>query len=186
MRLGVADLAVGNLIFTAGAAAAGGRAAAGRHAADAQARSFRCRTTASMRSRCFRCWSTRRSRSGCSTRSRACSSRAATAVITVRNRYSRYGWYYFRALTREQVPNQGPFVPLVGARSCARWRPRASRSSARPASRLAPTAMDKIIEGGAALRRARLRAAGRRRSRDDRQRAARPERLKTASPIRRS
>ena len=34
------------------------------------------------------------------------------AVITVRNRWSRYGWYYRRRLSREQVPNQGPFVPL--------------------------------------------------------------------------
>ena len=34
------------------------------------------------------------------------------AVITVRNRWSRYGWYYHRHLSREQVPNQGPFVPL--------------------------------------------------------------------------
>ena len=36
-----------------------------------------------------------------------------SAVITVRNKCSLYGWNYFRALTREQVPNQGPFVPLA-------------------------------------------------------------------------
>lgn len=37
---------------------------------------------------------------------------AGTAVITVRNKYSLFGWSYYRALSREQVPNQGPFVPL--------------------------------------------------------------------------
>ncbi len=36
-----------------------------------------------------------------------------SAVITVRNKFSLYGWNYFRLLTREQVPNQGPFVPLA-------------------------------------------------------------------------
>jgi len=36
-----------------------------------------------------------------------------SAVITVRNKFSLYGWSYFRSLTREQVPNQGPFVPLA-------------------------------------------------------------------------
>ncbi len=34
------------------------------------------------------------------------------AVITARNRWSRYGLYYRRQLSREMVPNQGPFVPL--------------------------------------------------------------------------
>ncbi len=34
------------------------------------------------------------------------------AVITARNRWSRYGLYYRRWLSREMVPNQGPFVPL--------------------------------------------------------------------------
>ena len=38
------------------------------------------------------------------------------AVITVRNKYSLYGWSYFHSLTREQVPNQGPFVPLPARR----------------------------------------------------------------------
>jgi nitroreductase/ubiquinone/menaquinone biosynthesis C-methylase UbiE len=36
-----------------------------------------------------------------------------SAVITVRNKHSLFGWHYARALTREQVPNQGPFAPLV-------------------------------------------------------------------------
>ena len=35
------------------------------------------------------------------------------AVITVRNKHSLFGWSYYRSLTREQVPNQGPFVPLA-------------------------------------------------------------------------
>jgi ubiquinone/menaquinone biosynthesis C-methylase UbiE/nitroreductase len=36
-----------------------------------------------------------------------------TAVITVRNKHSLFGWSYFRAMAREQVPNQGPFAPLA-------------------------------------------------------------------------
>jgi nitroreductase/ubiquinone/menaquinone biosynthesis C-methylase UbiE len=39
-----------------------------------------------------------------------------TAVITVRNMHSLFGWSFCRSLSREQVPNQGPFVPL-GARA---------------------------------------------------------------------
>jgi len=34
------------------------------------------------------------------------------AVISIRNRWSRYGWYYWRRQSREQVANLGPFVPL--------------------------------------------------------------------------
>lgn len=34
------------------------------------------------------------------------------AVISARNRWSRYGLYYRRRLSREMVPNQGPFAPL--------------------------------------------------------------------------
>ena len=36
-----------------------------------------------------------------------------SGVITVRNKLSLYGWSYYRSLTREQVPNQGPFVPMA-------------------------------------------------------------------------
>jgi hypothetical protein len=49
-----------------------------------------------------------------------------SAVITVRNKQSRFGWHYARALTREQVPNQGPFAPLaardVRAMAAARFK----------------------------------------------------------------
>jgi len=36
-----------------------------------------------------------------------------SAVISVRNKHSLFGWSYYRSLSREQVPNQGPFVPLA-------------------------------------------------------------------------
>ena len=36
-----------------------------------------------------------------------------SAVISVRNKHSRFGWSFYRSLSREQVPNQGPFVPLA-------------------------------------------------------------------------
>lgn len=35
------------------------------------------------------------------------------AVISVRNKHSLFGWSFYRSLSREQVPNQGPFVPLA-------------------------------------------------------------------------
>ncbi|MBL8702710.1 MAG: nitroreductase family protein [Alphaproteobacteria bacterium] len=37
------------------------------------------------------------------------------AVISARNSRSRYGLYYRRRLSREMVPNQGPFAPLPAA-----------------------------------------------------------------------
>lgn len=39
-----------------------------------------------------------------------------SALISVRNRHSLFGWSFRRALSREQVPNQGPFVPLAARR----------------------------------------------------------------------
>jgi ubiquinone/menaquinone biosynthesis C-methylase UbiE len=36
-----------------------------------------------------------------------------TAVITVRNKYSLFGWSFYQSMIREQVPNQGPFIPLA-------------------------------------------------------------------------
>jgi ubiquinone/menaquinone biosynthesis C-methylase UbiE len=36
-----------------------------------------------------------------------------SAVISVRNKHSLFSWSYYRSLSREQVPNQGPFVPLA-------------------------------------------------------------------------
>lgn len=38
------------------------------------------------------------------------------AVVSVRNLWSRYGWVYSRRQVREQVANQGPFVPLPAPR----------------------------------------------------------------------
>jgi len=43
-----------------------------------------------------------------------------TGVISARNLHSRYGRHYRRVLSREQVPNSGPFIPLV-ARVLERW-----------------------------------------------------------------
>jgi SAM-dependent methyltransferase len=38
-----------------------------------------------------------------------------TAVISVRNLLSLYGWQYLRKESKASVPNQGPFVPLVAS-----------------------------------------------------------------------
>lgn len=35
-----------------------------------------------------------------------------SAVVSVRNRWSRYGWHYTFVQSRAQVPNAGPFAPL--------------------------------------------------------------------------
>ena len=112
-----------------------------------------------MSSRCFRCWSTRRSRSGCSTRSRACSSRAAARVITVRNKHSLFGWSLLPRADARAGAEPGAVRSARGAQRARDGGGAVQRSSARPASRSAPRATARSSTGALRYVVARLRAA---------------------------
>ena len=110
-----------------------------------------------------------------------CSSRGGTALISVRNRHSLSGGRFRRALSREQVPNQGPFVPLAARDVRAMVAARFSIAHEAGIS-LGVEGDGKSSSGRCVICRASTRC-GSRRVRDERDQAA-PARI--ASPIRRS